>query len=94
MKQSISETLNEAETSEDTSECVPCRIAAGIGITRNLCQEFKELDCHEIMTMLDNPENFTVEEAEEAIKKLAQNSRGKPRELLDYTLSLMRGEGS
>ncbi|GAJ16625.1 unnamed protein product, partial [marine sediment metagenome] len=49
--------LYEAEISEDTAGCIPCRIAAGIGITKNLCEEFKdELDCRELAAMVDNPE--------------------------------------
>jgi len=90
----LEDIFHEAETSEET-ECEACKIAAGIGITRNLCQEFKdELDCRELQAIIDNPDVYTLEEAEEAIKKIAENARGKPKELLHYTLCLMKGECS
>lgn len=91
----LEDILHEAETSEDTEECIPCRIAAGIGITKNLCQEFKnELDCRELIAMIENPELYTLEEVEQAVQKIAECAQGKPRELLTYTLCLMKGECS
>lgn len=94
MSQKLDDILYEAETSEETEECTACKIAVGIGITRNLCKEFQELDCRELQAMLDNPAVFTLEEIEEAIKKIAENAHGEPKELLDYTLCLMKGECS
>lgn len=92
-QQSLEDILNEAETSEDTLECVPCRIAAGIGITKNLCAEFKnELDCHELAVMIDNPELYTLSQVQAAVEKIAESSHGEAKELLDYTLCLMKGE--
>lgn len=91
--QRLEDILSEAETSEETEGCVPCKVAAGIGITRSLCEEFKEeLDCRELVAMIDNPDVYSLAEVEEAIEKISKNARGKPRELLNYTLCLMKGE--
>lgn len=92
--QSLEAVLYEAETTEGT-ECAACKIAAGIGITRNLCEEFKdELDCRWLQAMIDNPDLYTLAEVEAAIEKISKNAQGKPRELLTYTLCLMKGECS
>lgn len=94
-QQSLEDILYEAEISEDTAECIPCRIAAGIGITKNLCEEFKdELDCRELAAMVDNPGLYTLSQIQAAIEKISGSSHGKPKELLDYTLCLMKGECS
>lgn len=91
---SLENILYEAESSEE-AECVACKIAAGIGITTNLCEEFKgELNCQELMAMIDHPELYTLEEVQAAIEKIAKNSQGKAKELLNYTICLMKGECS
>jgi len=91
-QRSLEDVLYEAETTEGT-ECAACKIAAGIGITKNLCDEFKhELDCRELLAMIDNPELYTLKEVEDTIENIAKASRGEARELLTYTICLMKGE--
>lgn len=93
-QQSLEDVLMEAEARGGT-DCVACKVAAGIGITKNLCEEFKhELDCGELAAMIDNPELYTLREVEDTIENIAKTSHGKPRELLDYTLCLMKGKCS
>lgn len=87
----LSDILQEADASRE-EDCTPCRIAAGLGIARNLCEEFKELDCREIAAMIDNPQGYTLNDVEKAMQRLLKGAYGKPRELLDHTLCLMKGD--
>lgn len=83
--------LEEAEGSEDLN-CHPCRVAAGMGITLDLCNQFK-LDCHQLESILDHPEQFGIAEAQAAIEEIAQNTdHEKAKRLLDYTLCLIKGK--
>lgn len=94
MSKKLSRILNEAESSKD-QDCAPCRIAAGIGITKNLCEQYKnQLDCRDLAEMIDNPERYTLAEVQKTIEKIAKNASGRPKELLDYTVCLMKGECS
>lgn len=83
----------ERDGSDAKAECSPCRIAAGIGIAEDLCEQFKgELDCQELADMLEHPEGHSLDDAQKAIEKIAKGSEGKARELLDYTVCIMKGE--
>lgn len=95
-RQSLESALREAESCPiDETGCTACKIAAGIGISTSLCEEFKgQLDCRELMAIIDNPELYTLEEVQTVIEKIAKHSCGKARELLTYTLCLMKGECS
>lgn len=91
-QQSLDDVLAEAEASGG-AECLPCKIAAGIGITKGLCEEFKgELDCRELESMIENPGLYTLGEVEAAIEKISKSAKGRPKELLDYTVCLMKGK--
>lgn len=73
--------------------CVPCNIAAALGITRNICEEYKgELDCRKLQHIIDHPDVYSTDDAAEAITKLAEKAQGKAKELMDCVVTMMRGE--
>lgn len=73
--------------------CVPCNIAAALGVTKNICEEFKgQIDCQKLQHMLDHPDDYTTDDAAKAITELAEKAEGKPKELIDCVVKLMHGE--
>lgn len=77
---------------KSNQNCEPCRLSAGIGMVRSLCQQFKdELDCSELESMMDNPDS-TLAEATEAVKRIAERANGRQKQTLNYIACLMRGE--
>lgn len=72
--------------------CIPCNIAAALGLTKNICEEYKaEIDCRELQEIIEHPDVYTTDDAAKAITKLAEKSRGKPKELIDCVVTMMRG---
>ena len=74
------------------SDCEPCRVAAGIGIAANICEELKgQVDCKDLEVLLDDP-NATLADAQKAIEKMAEEATGKSKELLGEVVCIMKGE--
>ena len=72
--------------------CVPCNIATALGITKNICEQFKgELDCHELQHILGHPDAYTTDDAAKAITELSEKATGDAKELIDCVVTMMRG---
>lgn len=70
-------------------ECKECNIAAGLGIAESICRDHG-LDSGELDKMLENPDAYTMSQAQEAVERIAGRVEGKAGELLRGTLELMR----
>lgn len=74
-----------------SNNCVPCRVATALGLTKNICEEHQELDCQDLLVIIEHPDNFSLQEAEEAIAKVAEKASGEAKELIDCVVTLMHG---
>jgi len=76
----------------EESNCVPCNVATALGLAKDICKTYQELDCSQIQEILDHPDIYTTDDTEKAIIELAEKAEGEPKEVLDCLVSLMHGE--